>query len=109
MFKNALRPAFFSLGGGDLSHAGKFITSIAVQLAHRSPSHKRCVSEALAEHGDIATQNLRDQWNHLILQPLSNLEASVQSPLVFVVDALDECENKSDIRAILRLLAEAQT
>ncbi|KAI9867951.1 MAG: hypothetical protein M1813_007773 [Trichoglossum hirsutum] len=95
--------------GGDLSHAGKFIISIAVQLAHRSPSHKRCVSEALAEHGDIATQILRDQWNHLILQPPSNLEASVQSPLVFVVDALDECENKSDIRAILRLLAEAQT
>jgi len=25
---------FFSRGGGDLSHAGKFVTSIAIQLAH---------------------------------------------------------------------------
>jgi hypothetical protein len=99
---------FFSRGGGDLSHAGKLITSIATQLAHRSPSYKRYISRAVAEHGNIATQILRDQWNHLVLQPLSKVESSAQSPLIFVFDALDECENKSDIRAILQLLAEAQ-
>jgi hypothetical protein len=99
---------FFSRGAGDLSHAGKLITTIAVQLAHRSQSHKRYISMAVAEHGDIATQILRDQWNHLILQPLLKLEDLVPSPLIFVLDALDECENKSDIRAILQFLAEAQ-
>jgi len=29
---------FFSRGGGDVSHAGKFFTSIAVQLADNIPS-----------------------------------------------------------------------
>ena len=32
---------FFSRGGGDVSHAGKFFTSIAVQLANKSPSLKQ--------------------------------------------------------------------
>jgi hypothetical protein len=28
---------FFSRGGGDVSHAGKFFTSIAMQLANNAP------------------------------------------------------------------------
>jgi hypothetical protein len=100
---------FFSRGRGDVSHAGKFFTSIAVQLASKSSSLKRSICEAIAEHGDIASQALCDQWNQLVLRPLSKLEAdSLQSPLVLVIDALDECEDGNDIRRILELLAEAR-
>jgi hypothetical protein len=101
---------FFSKGGGDLNHAGKFITSIAVQLAKKSSSLKHHISEAIAEHRDIASQTLRDQWNQLVLGPLSKInDDSHQSPWVIVIDALDECEGENDIRAILQLLAQAQT
>src|SRR5277367_638703 len=62
---------FFSRGGGDVSHAGKFFTTIAVQLADKSPSLKRYICEAIAEHSDIGSQALRDQWHQLILEPLS--------------------------------------
>jgi hypothetical protein len=100
---------FFSRGGGDVSDAGKFFTSIAVQLAKKSPSLKRCICEAIAEHSDIASQALRDQWNQLIFQPLSKTKAdSIPSPLIFVIDALDECEGDRDIRTILQLFAEAK-
>jgi hypothetical protein len=100
---------FFSKGGGDVSHASKLFTSIAMQLAKKSSALKRCICEAIAEHTDIASQALRDQWNQLVLRPLSKLKAgSLQSPLVLVVDALDECEGENDIQVILQLLGEAR-
>ncbi|KAI9861064.1 MAG: hypothetical protein M1813_005493 [Trichoglossum hirsutum] len=100
---------FFSRGGGDISHAGKFFTSIAVQLANKLPPLKRYICEAVAAHNDIASQDPRDQWTQLVLQPLSKLVAnSFQPPLILVVDALDECEDENDIRRTLQLLAEAR-
>jgi hypothetical protein len=100
---------FFSRGSGDLSHAGKFFTSIAVQLANNSPALKGYICEAIKEHRDIAHQAFRDQWKQLIFRPLSMLVAKKPlSPLVLVVDALDECGPEAEVRAILQFLAEAR-
>jgi hypothetical protein len=99
---------FFSRGGGDVGHAGKFFTSIAVQLARNVATLSRHICEAITAHSDIASQSLYDQWRQLILGPLSKLDGrSCQPSYILVVDALDECSNDNDIRAILRLLAEA--
>src|SRR3984885_11610070 len=46
---------FFSRGGGDVSHAGKFFTSIAVQLASSVRTLRRYISDAVIEHNDIAS------------------------------------------------------
>ena len=98
---------FFSRGGGDVSHAGKFFTSIAVQLADKSPSLKRYICGAIAEHRNIGGQSLRDQWHQLILEPLSKLDSNFShQSLIVVVDALDECDDENDIRAILQLFTE---
>ncbi|KAK4975543.1 hypothetical protein LTR28_009444 [Elasticomyces elasticus] len=70
---------FFSRGKSDVDRADFFFTTIAAQLVDATPS------------------------------PISALGAdSIQSPMVLVVDALVECENREDIRAILQLLAEAK-
>ncbi|ORY18351.1 hypothetical protein BCR34DRAFT_660327 [Clohesyomyces aquaticus] len=98
---------FFSRGGGDVSHAGKFVTSIAVQLADNVLALREHVCAAVAERGDVASQSLRDQWQHLVLCPLSNLHEL--DPYVVVVDALDECDNDNDVVVIVRLLAETQS
>jgi hypothetical protein len=101
---------FFSRGGGDVNHAGKFFTSIAVQLASKSFSLKRYICEAIKVNSGVVSQTPRDQWNQLILEPLSKLEAdSLQSPLILVVDALDECEGENDIREIIHLLAKVKS
>jgi hypothetical protein len=100
---------FFSRGEGDVSDAKKFFTSVAVQLANRSDIIKRHICEAIAERGDIASQTLSDQWNHLIRQPLSKLErGSFEPSLLLVIDALDECESENDAEGIIRLLADAK-
>jgi hypothetical protein len=99
---------FFSKGGGDVSHAGKFFTSIAVQLAHNAPPLQRHIYEAATERSDIANQSLRDQWRQFVLGPLSKLNSgSYRSSYILVVDALDECDHENHIWMILQLLAKA--
>lgn len=68
---------FFSRDvGGDVRHAGKFVTSIAVQLATSIPALRQYVSEAIMERSDIANRSLRDQWHELVLRPLSKLDGN---------------------------------
>jgi len=100
---------FFSRGDGDVGHAGKFFTSIARQLANKSPSLERYICEAIAEHRDIASQSLGDQWHQLVLRPLLRLDGNSQTAFILVLDALDECEDGNDIRMIVQLLAEVRS
>jgi hypothetical protein len=92
-----------------VSHAGRFFTSIAVQLANNIPTLRQYIYDAITKRKDIASQSLRDQWCQLILRPLLKLSSgSPPSSYVLVVDALDECDKEEHIRIILQLLAEAQ-
>ncbi|KAF7505377.1 hypothetical protein GJ744_000998 [Endocarpon pusillum] len=101
---------FFSRGGGDLSHAGRFVTSIAVQLAHNVPAFHQHICKAITEHNDINVQSLRDQWHQLVLRPLSKVErTSTVSVYVLIVDALDECDDDKNFRIIVSLFAEARS
>ncbi|KFX85879.1 hypothetical protein V490_09350 [Pseudogymnoascus sp. VKM F-3557] len=99
---------FFSKGGGDASHASKFFTSIAVQLANNVPCLRQYICDAIVKRIDIANLSYLDQWRHLVLGPLSRLK-NFQQSYVLVVDALDECEGDNDVRKILELLAEARS
>jgi hypothetical protein len=101
---------FFSRGGGDLGNAAKFVSTLAYQLANLSVSFKRLVCEAIAEQSGITQQGLRNQWEALILRPLSKLSSGQSQllTLVFVVDALDECDREEDIKLILQLFVEVK-
>ena len=82
---------FFSRGEKDVSNVGKFFTTIAVQLAQKSPTLRSRICEVVAKNGDIDTRVLSEQWELLVLRPLTITEAgSLQLPLLLVIDALDE-------------------
>ncbi|KAF2188446.1 putative WD-repeat protein [Zopfia rhizophila CBS 207.26] len=100
---------FFSRCGGDASHADKFVTSIAVQLAQNIPDLYQYIYDAVGERSDIASQSLHDQWHQLVLRPLSKLGREGVRSYVVVVDALDECCDDRIIPIIIQLLAEAQS
>jgi hypothetical protein len=81
-----------------------------VQLAKSIPTLRRYISNAVTEHGDIANRSLRDQWQLLVLGPLSKLDSnSCCVSYILVVDALDECDDGDNIRTVLQLLAEARS
>jgi hypothetical protein len=94
---------FFSGRGGDVSQAGRFVTSIAVQLARSVPSVRRHIGDALMQRPEIAGQSLQDQWKYLVLEPLSKLKGP--AIFVLVIDALDECKGSNETQLIVQLLA----
>jgi hypothetical protein len=101
---------FFSRGGGDVGYAGMFVTSIALQLASSIPLFNKHLCSALSERRDIASQSLHDQWQQLVLSPLSKLmENDCQLSYILVVDALDECDNDNNIQTIIRLLGDTRS
>jgi hypothetical protein len=101
---------FFSRGGDDVSHAAKFVTSLAVQIADNVPASRQHIHAAVEERSKIASQSLRDQWDHLVFNPLSELsDCDCPASLILVVDALDECNNDKNIRTIVELLSKARS
>jgi hypothetical protein len=101
---------FYSKGGGDASKAGKLMTTLASQMASRIPSVKPHICRAILEHKDIATQSLPDQWEKLIIEPLSKMRPAEHRPdvIILVIDALDECDSARDIRMVLNTLATTE-
>jgi hypothetical protein len=101
---------FFTRGAGDLASSSKLFTSLAKQLADKELELRRCICEAVVNNTGISQMGLEHQWRQLILEPLSRVKSgSVTSPLVIVIDALDECNNDDDIQLVLQLLATAKS
>lgn len=80
-----------------------------MQLASSIPTLRQYLFDVLTEHSDIARWSLRDQWQLLVLGPLSKLDGTSCHSYILVVDALDECDDDKNIRTIVQLLAEARS
>jgi hypothetical protein len=98
---------FFSKGSGDRGRAKYLLSTMAVQMTRALPVVRKYVSEAISKHPGIAQQTMPEQWNKLILEPLRTAidHQHLSSSIIFVIDALDECDKQEDIGLILRLLA----
>ncbi|GLA56770.1 hypothetical protein AtubIFM54640_000429 [Aspergillus tubingensis] len=99
---------FFKRGEGDRGKASRFITTIVKQLMIALPQLRKEIAAAM-EDDLIVSTSLKEQFDQLLLKPLLSMKLSngQRLPLVVVVDALDECEERS-IETIIRLLPRVQ-
>jgi hypothetical protein len=97
---------FFSRNSETQRQQGNVIRTIAFQLAHVSPHLKSLILDVIRNNVDIATRSMQQQAHLLIAGPLSTA-TDIPSPLVFVFDALDECEGEGD--RLVPLLAHTFT
>ncbi|KYG41272.1 hypothetical protein M433DRAFT_159236 [Acidomyces richmondensis BFW] len=101
---------FFSRASGEVNHAGNFVTTIAVQLADSIPELKSKICDAIIRRSDIASRSLDDQWQDLIIRPMTSIQDKENlSKYVLVVDALDECDDHNNVQIILQCLAGVQS
>ena len=101
---------FFKTGGGDRGNASRFFTTIAIDLMAHLPGLILSIRKAIDADPGISEKALKDQFEKLILQPLSETKQTPPKALglVVVIDALDECEREDDVRAILQLLSRTK-
>lgn len=101
---------FFKRGERDRGNAGLFFTTIASQLVSREPRMAPLVREAIDANPTINSKALKEQFEKLVLEPLGKLTGDPDKlkPVVVVVDALDECEER-DIRVIVNVLSQAKS
>ncbi|KAF2175652.1 hypothetical protein K469DRAFT_609959 [Zopfia rhizophila CBS 207.26] len=99
---------FFKRGEGERGNATRFFTTITTQLAVHVSEIGPGIKKAVDADPAISKKALKDQFEKLILQPLSEVAHLLTLVLLIVIDALDECERDSDIRAILQLLSRTK-
>jgi hypothetical protein len=97
---------FFKRGEGDRGNAARFFPTIARQLFNKVPELRPAILQAIKDNQGISMKPYKEQFEQLIYQPLSLVQLQ-GSPLVIVVDALDECEGENDIQIILQQLPRA--
>jgi hypothetical protein len=102
---------FFSRKHTKRCMTGYFFATLVYQLASNFPSIREDVSRVIRENPALLDpdKSLREQMHAFFLQPLLNLRFRLREspPLVFVVDALDECASEAELSDLISLLGEA--
>lgn len=98
---------FFKRGESDRTNLKNFVSTLARQLARNVSGLDIHIKAAVDIDSAIADKRVQDQFRRLIIEPLSKVPKT-QSSLVFVIDALDECEQDSDVALLIRLFSTAQ-
>jgi hypothetical protein len=100
---------FFRRGEEDRGTAKKLFPTLTEQLVISIPQMLPRVQKAIDDDPNISEKVLREQFEKLLLDPLSGIEQRAETTRrVIVVDALDECELEDDIGIILRLLPQVR-
>ncbi|KAJ5761804.1 uncharacterized protein N7511_005186 [Penicillium nucicola] len=100
---------FFRRGEEDRGTAKKLFPTLTEQLVIKIPRMLPQVQQAIENDPDISEKVLREQFQKLLLDPLSTIQLHEgNTRRVIVIDALDECDSEDDIGIILRLLPQVQ-
>ena len=102
---------FFDRTKPDRNEASRVFTTISRTLADVLPDIRDHICETIAKNPNIGNENLSRQWNHLVFQPLLAWERQqdlLPVVLIFVLDAMDECQNERDLRLIFQLMSQVQ-
>ena len=99
--------AFFcsrTANAAELTDARNIIPTLATALAIRFPSFASALAAELDSDAHAALKPINAQIDTLLRQPLAGI-SSVTSPIVFVVDALDECRDENEVKKVLRAIS----
>ncbi|KAB5591052.1 hypothetical protein CTheo_5518 [Ceratobasidium theobromae] len=82
----------------------RIIPTIAYQLARYSIPFQVALCNILGNDPDIGLKNIGKQFERLLKEPLMAVKEAIPDNLVVVIDALDECEDRSGVERLLDLL-----
>ncbi|KIN96301.1 hypothetical protein M404DRAFT_1006811 [Pisolithus tinctorius Marx 270] len=87
----------------------KIFATVARGLADRDPAFRRALADAVSRDYDLkTTSDVTQQWQQLVLGPLSKVHGLIVGNVVVVIDALDESGPEISRRHILSLLTSTE-
>jgi hypothetical protein len=87
----------------------RIIPTLARQLARLDPEYRRKVVECLRKDSDISGATIDKQLEELLAKPCSDTLRSLPTPLILVIDALDEgAEAEETARLLEKILEKAK-
>ncbi|KAI1032372.1 hypothetical protein LB504_013200 [Fusarium proliferatum] len=102
---------FFKRGEMDRGNLSNFMPTLAYQLALSIPGVAFFLKKTLDANPAIVGKSVKEQFEKLIQEPLSEAAATATAPssIVMVIDALDECDQETDIRMLINVFSQAKT
>ncbi|KAJ4030296.1 hypothetical protein NW756_010176 [Fusarium oxysporum] len=102
---------FFKRGEMDRDNLSKFMPTLAYQLALSIPGVAFFIKKTLDANPAIVGKSVKEQFEKLIEEPLSEAATTATAPssVVVVIDALDECDQEADIRLLINIFSQAKT
>jgi len=102
---------FFWKTAGERNNANYFVATIAHQIALANPSARELIGAAVDYNPFIFQQSFDTQLAKLVIEPLEQLYSDGlifdTSPLVVIIDGLDECQGADIQSGLVRSLAAA--
>ncbi|RPA72111.1 hypothetical protein BJ508DRAFT_367432 [Ascobolus immersus RN42] len=70
------------------------------------PGIAHLIGAAMTQNPTITEKGVTDQWKVLVLQPMVQFDKTLVKPrsMVFVLDALDECDEEDDVQRVVSFL-----
>ncbi|KAF2857333.1 hypothetical protein K470DRAFT_238625 [Piedraia hortae CBS 480.64] len=98
---------FFNRAVGDLGKLSYIVPTMAKQLTGELRSVAESIASVLAKDSQACEKHVGIQFQKLLKTPLELAsDADSRTPMFFVIDSLDECDNTDDIEVVLLHLAK---
>jgi hypothetical protein len=98
---------FFFRGSGSRSHIKHLIPTLAYQLAMANPIIRPAMLNQLRLDPTIIHKSLEMQFRHLLVNHTQSLRNAPNGKQVFIVDALDECDDRDLIVDLISVILTA--
>ena len=96
-----------SAGSIERTDVKRIIPTLATLLARQFPAFASMLMQQFLERPDAAHWSVQSQVEHFIAQPLERLaQDTYTGQIVFVIDALDECNNSSLLGELIDSIAD---
>jgi len=94
-----------SAGVVDQTDSKRIIPTLAFVLSRQLPTYARALAAELENDPGLASKVISVQVQRLLLKPLGNVVA-LDKQIVFVIDALDECNDQKQLAELIDALAD---
>lgn len=94
-----------SVGSAARTDVRRIIPTLAALIAGKSQEFADALASELEKDRHLGHKPVGEQIGPLLRSPLNALQVSTR-PIVFVIDALDECKNELELAELLRLLVD---